>query len=67
MTAGRDGGLPFAGSKPGAAGRVVLFSMAEPAGQVLHDPGAGSPATRARGHNRGEFVFGGNMRITAVW
>jgi TonB family protein len=35
--------------------------MAEPPGRVLHNPRAGSPATRARGHNRGEFVFGGNI------
>jgi hypothetical protein len=40
---------------------LFYFPWLSPPGQVLHNPRAGSPATRARGHNRGEFVFGGNI------
>jgi hypothetical protein len=40
---------------------LFYFPWLSPPGQVLHNPRAGSPATRARGHNRGEFMFGGNI------
>jgi hypothetical protein len=50
-----------AGGKPQQPAELFYFPWLSPPGQVLHNPRAGSPATRARGHNRGEFVFGGNI------